>query len=85
MTETMQVTIMYRNNWPSIGGDGWTRHPMNVEISTKCPVCGEPRGEPRAYTFCEDGEWYTVHVWTNPCGHVDDYEKVYLESLNNGR
>lgn len=74
----MIVTVMYRNNW--FGGDGWACYPKTIEISNKCPVCGELRGNPYAYNFCEDGEWFTVDKWDNPCGHIDKYADVILEA-----
>jgi hypothetical protein len=78
MGEKMTVKVMYRNNW--FGGDGWTYYPVEVEISKTCPVCGGPRGEPGWYNFCEDGEWYSVNTWQNPCGHVDHYADVLIEA-----
>jgi len=68
---------MYRNNFD--GGDGWIYHPMRVNIADVCPACGEKRGEPKPYNFCEDGEWFTVDRWDNPCGHVDAYKDCYFE------
>lgn len=72
------VTIMYRNSWS--GGDGWTYYPVTVTIAATCPVCGEPRGTPTRRLFCEDGEWYDLDVWENPCGHLDRYQDVYAEA-----
>lgn len=77
--ETMTVTVMYRNNW--FGGDGWTYYPKQVTISAFCPACGKHRGEPSWYRFCEDGEWFTVHKWENPCGHLDTYHAVLVEAF----
>lgn len=74
----MRVTIMYRNNW--FGGDGWTYYPVTVEIADRCPQCGGPRGKPKLHRFHENGDWFTVHVWENPCGHVDRYRDVLAES-----
>lgn len=75
----MIVIIMYRNTF--VGGDGWTYYPMRVEIADTCPVCGENRGTPKPYYFCEDGEWFTVDIWDNPCGHIDKYKDCYFESI----
>ena len=75
----MIVTIMYRNNFE--GGDGWTYHPTTVTIADHCPVCGEKRGTPYPHTFCEDGEWFTVDRWDNPCGHIDTYKNCWKEHL----
>ncbi len=74
----MRVTVMYRNNW--FGGDGWVYYPMTIEISTFCPICGQSRGKPYSYNFCEDGEWITVDRWDNPCGHIDKYGDCIRES-----
>jgi hypothetical protein len=51
-----------------------------VEIADTCPQCGGPRGEVRGYNGCEDGAYYHVNVWTNSCGHIDDYEAVLAEA-----
>jgi len=69
---------MYRNNYD--GGDGWTYYPMRIRIGSKCPVCNGLRGKPYEYRFCDDGEWFTVDKWDNPCGHLDKYGDVYKES-----
>lgn len=74
----MKVAIFFRNSFT--GGDGWTYYPMTVEIADTCPVCGGKRGAPRKYHFCEDGEWFTVDKWDNPCGHVDLYRDCYFEA-----
>ena len=73
----MRVTIMYRNNYD--GGDGWTYFPMTIEIADVCPICREKRGTPYPHRFCEDGEWYVVDKWENPCGHLDKYKDCYYE------
>lgn len=75
----MKVRIMYRNSYE--GGDGWTYYPVVVEISDKCPICGELRGTPYNYHFCEDGEWFDVDRWDNPCGHIDKYANVWKEAI----
>ncbi|MFE7954443.1 hypothetical protein [Streptomyces sp. NPDC057413] len=53
-----------------------------VTVPATCPQCGGPRGADtvNAWRFCEDGEWYTVDRWTNPCGHVDMYAAVLREA-----
>ena len=55
---------------------------VSVTISTRCPQCGAPRGwdTVKVNRFPEDGAWYTVDVWTNPCGHEDRYAAVLTES-----
>ena len=77
----MKVTVMYRNNW--FGGDGWTYYPKTIEINATCPKCGQPRGNPISKRFCEDGEWFDIDCWVNPCGHVDMYKDCLLESEKN--
>jgi len=45
-----------------------------------CPKCGQERGKTYPYRFCEDGEWFTVDRWDNPCGHLDTYGEAYHEA-----
>lgn len=51
-----------------------------VTISTSCPICAGPRGIPRNLNQCDDGAYYSVDVWDNPCGHRDWYEDVVTEA-----
>ena len=51
-----------------------------VTISAVCPRCGGPRGEVRGLNTCDDGEYYYVNVWDNPCGHVDSYAAILAEA-----
>ncbi|MFG5382843.1 hypothetical protein ACEWPN_16925 [Yoonia sp. R2-816] len=51
-----------------------------VTISDFCPKCGEKRGKPALRQFCEDGEWYDLSCWQNPCGHIDKYQDVIAEA-----
>ena len=51
-----------------------------VEIADRCPTCGGPRGEPALRRYCEDGEWYDVSRWDNPCGHIDLYDDILREA-----
>jgi hypothetical protein len=51
-----------------------------VTIADTCPTCGGPRGEPRNLNQCDDGEFYSVDVWDNPCGHIDTYASVAKEA-----
>jgi hypothetical protein len=76
--ETMTVTVMHRNNYE--GGDGWTYYAKTVTISAYCPICGERRGAPTWHNQCEDGEWFSLNVWENPCGHKDLYKDVLIEA-----
>jgi hypothetical protein len=69
----MNVTVMFR--------EGWIRHTLDIEISDKCPVCGGKRGKPYGYNFYDDGDWFWVNRWDNPCGHLDKYADCIKESL----
>jgi len=60
--------------------DGWTYYPKAIEISDNCPVCGKKRGVPTVKHFCEDGEWFDVDVWDNPCGYIDKYKDCLIEA-----
>ncbi len=51
-----------------------------IRIAAHCPIDGRRRGEPRWVRGCEDGEFYRVQAWDNPCGHVDYYEAVVVEA-----
>ncbi|MGW1744496.1 hypothetical protein ACWCRD_02540 [Streptomyces sp. NPDC002092] len=53
-----------------------------VTVSDRCPQCGGPRGVDtiRNHNFHEDGEWLSVDVWQNPCGHIDLYSEVLAEA-----
>jgi len=78
--ETMQVTVRDRSR-EAPWGQGLT-NPVTrkVTISAFCPVCGGRRGEPQGQNLCDDGAFYWVQVWDNPCGHVDQYEAVIKEA-----
>lgn len=82
MPETMTVTVVDRAAQAATWGyaPGGAPPLRTVEIARICPACGGPRGEPRHNRQCEDGEFYYVHVWTNPCGHLDKYEAVLREA-----
>lgn len=75
----MKVRIMFRNDYT--GGDGWISFPMDVDIADNCPVCGEQRGESYPEHIYENGDWFTVDAWDNPCGHIDTYRDCFHESL----
>lgn len=51
-----------------------------ITISDSCPVCGGLRGTPRNLNQCDDGAYYSVDVWDNPCGHLDSYASVLAEA-----
>lgn len=75
-TKTMTVRVLDRTGW---GSSRPYPDVVTLEISAACATCGQPRGEPIAYRFYEDGEWITCDRWTNACGHVDRYDKVLAE------
>lgn len=72
MKDKMKVTVIERH--------GLDLCLTTVSISNRCPVCGGERGKPYWYHFCEDGDWYDVQRWDNPCGHVDKYSDVLKEA-----
>lgn len=64
------ITIPYRDK------EGWMHGTASVEVDWECPVCGCPMGEPVLRPYCEDGEFYGVHNWTNICGHKISYGQL---------
>jgi hypothetical protein len=78
--ETMTVTVR-DHAAESPWGSGWTNPKVReVTISAFCPTCGGRRGEPQGSNQCDDGAYYWVQVWSNPCGHVDMYDAVIAEA-----
>ena len=78
----MRVTVIDREAQRQLWGRGYQGIQQilaTIDIADDCPVCGGPRGEPRIARHCEDGEWYSVSQWTNPCGHIDKYADVLNE------
>lgn len=63
---------------PNRDSAGWLNliPTVNVTVDWACPVCGEPMGEPVLRGFCEDEEFYSVHCWENPCGHLTTYGQL---------
>lgn len=55
---------------------GWLRGTKQVTVEWTCPTCSKEMGKPKLNNFCEDGEWYAVHVWSNPCGHSAKYKDL---------
>jgi hypothetical protein len=51
-----------------------------VTISAFCPLDGQRRGTPHSHRFADDGDWYNVDRWDNPCGHTDYYAAVLAEA-----
>lgn len=78
--DTMKVRVRDRSAEAPWGSGPVRPVVRTVEISTKCPVCGGKRGKPANLNQVDDGEYYSVDVWTNPCGHVDYYEDVVKEA-----
>ena len=77
----MKVTVVDRETMNRTWGKGL--HAMalkTVEIAENCPKCGARRSTPVKNRFYEDGEYYTVDVWLNACGHVDTYVAVLAEA-----
>lgn len=73
MMDTRTVFVMDRS-------EPWYPKVVTVTLKWSCPKCGGSRGEPRGHNQCEDGEWFHVNVWDNPCGHTDYYKAVLAEA-----
>ena len=56
---------------------------VSVCLRWVCPVCGEPRGEPHPVLSYDGSLRMIVHGWFNPCGHVDKYNDLRNEAINN--
>ena len=78
--QTMKVRVRDRSAEAPWGSGLVQPVVRTVEISTKCPTCGGERGKPRNLNQVDDGEYYSVDVWDNPCGHVDMYADVVKEA-----
>ncbi len=63
---------------PNRDKSGWLHGTRQVTVYWHCPICKTIMGEPRLQQFCEDGEFYNVHVWDNPCGHVAKYKDLVI-------
>ena len=63
---------------PNRDKQGWLHGTKEVVAVWECPVCKQEMGEPKWMRFCEDGEFYTVNVWTNQCGHIAKYSQLQL-------
>jgi hypothetical protein len=79
-TATMTVTVRDRSAEAAWGVGLIRPVTRTITISAHCPVCGEKRGEPQGLNQCDDGAYYWVQVWTNPCGHTDMYANVVIEA-----
>jgi hypothetical protein len=78
--DAMTVTIRDRAAEARWGSGPTNPAIRKVVISATCPRCGARRGEPRGLNQHDDGAWYWVQVWDNPCGHVDMYAAVAREA-----
>jgi hypothetical protein len=76
----MKVTIRDRSAESAWGSGPIRPYVRTVEIADNCPKCGEKRGEPQGLNECDDGAYYWVQIWTNPCGHKDYYADVVREA-----
>jgi len=80
-TPTMTVTVRDRAAEAPWGYGLTSPKTRTVTISAHCPRCGSQRGEPTGRRECDDGAYYWVQTWTNPCGHVDMYAAVIVEAV----
>lgn len=80
MSDTMTVTVRDRTAESPWGSGPLTPVTRQITISAFCPRCGLRRGQPNGLNQHDDGAWYWVQTWTNPCGHVDMYADVLREA-----
>lgn len=78
--ETITVTVRDQSREPAWGSGPLRVCTRAVEISAFCRICGARRGERRGFNQAEDGIYFWVQVWENPCGHVDLYPDVVKEA-----
>lgn len=78
--ETITVTIRDHSRERPWGSGLTSPYTRKITISAFCPRCGERRGEPRGRNSCDDGAYYWVEEWGNPCGHIDRYDAVAKEA-----
>lgn len=76
----MRVTIRDRAAEAPWGVGPTNPAVVTVTIADTCPGCGGPRGAPHLLRQHDDGVTYWVHVWDNPCGHIDHYTAVAAEA-----
>ncbi|MEW9530566.1 hypothetical protein [Microbispora sp. NPDC049125] len=65
---TMTVTVRDRRGESPWGVGLTSPRTRTVTIPANCRRCGEKRGEPKGHNTSDDGEWYWVQTWNNPCG-----------------
>lgn len=81
LPDTMTVRVLDRGAQERAWGHGGGAPVIRtVTISAFCPQDGQRRGTPYNHRFHEDGDWYNVDCWDNPCGHKDMYTAVLAES-----
>lgn len=85
MTTTSMETAITARVRDRGGERPWGHGPTTVAVRTvtigsACPQCGADRGRPVNLNQHDDGVYYSVDVWTNPCGHVDTYTAVLAEA-----
>lgn len=57
---------------------------VNLFVKWICPICGEPRGETNKGYSYDGGLRLCCDVWENSCGHIDYYDDIRQEALQNG-
>lgn len=65
---------------PNRDKQGWLHGTKNILVQWVCPTCDKEMGTPKLERFHEDGEWYSVHVWSNQCGHTAKYKELKVVS-----
>lgn len=54
---------------------------IDVRVKWVCPVCGKPRGKVHTAVSYDGSLRLVCDGWENPCGHVDKYEAVRKEGM----
>lgn len=55
-----------------------------VRLRWICPRCGRRRGVVKSGVSYDGSLTLAVSAWENPCGHIDKYDAVLREALENG-
>ncbi|WP_420119920.1 hypothetical protein [Nakamurella sp.] len=55
-------------------------HLITVTLPWVCPACGGPRGEITPAISYDGSRRLGCDAWTNPCGHLDTYAAIRLET-----
>lgn len=55
-----------------------------VRLRWVCPKCGRRRGVVKSGVSYDGSLTLAVSAWENPCGHIDKYDAVLREALENG-